>query len=196
MGEARVASLEINKPGPVVLRSRETMQFMAIPLDSAGATVQSVQAQWESTDKQVVFIRKNGQAVGGKPGMATLRVRAGNVTRTVHVTVIEGSREPYGGKKKINSRRGQGVALLRSADSVPLPGNPKLKRHHATAVSSVFLRDPNEDPLPDGETVSLYETANLVGNVPGKTPRGIIRLPPFRPAAETTGNKNFSFGLP
>lgn len=41
-------------------------------------------------------------------------------------------------------------------------------------------RPPNDDPLPDGETASLYAPHNTVGSPPGKT----------------SANRNFSFGLP
>ena len=57
------------------------------------------------------------------------------------------------------------------------------------------LRDPNEDPLPDDETGSLYQPANNVGAPPGRTRPGGL-TPSVGADGTETGNKNFSFGLP
>jgi len=53
----------------------------------------------------LIFVRKNGEAVAGKPGEATITARAGGKSATVHVTVVEGTKEPFGGKKRVDSTR-------------------------------------------------------------------------------------------
>jgi hypothetical protein len=57
------------------------------------------------------------------------------------------------------------------------------------------MRDPNDDPLPDNETSSLYQTNNLIGNPPGKKRPGALSAASSIPVTES-GNRNFTFGLP
>jgi hypothetical protein len=60
----------------------------------------------------------------------------------------------------------------------------------------MFLRDPNDDPLPDNETLSLYKRVNTVGSPPGRKRAGVAILSPRTKGDETNGNKNFTFALP
>jgi hypothetical protein len=57
------------------------------------------------------------------------------------------------------------------------------------------MRDPNDDPLPDNETTSLYQPGNLIGTPPGKKKPGALSAASAVPVTEN-GNKNFTFGLP
>lgn len=209
--EARVASIQINTQEAVVLQSREPMLFAGIPTDSEGGTIQGLRSEWESSDRQVVFISKTGQALAGKPGTAILTAKAGRLRRSVRVTVIEGSKT-FGQKKRENSRR-KPKQIARNTTppvSAKISGKPGLKRQHVSAIGhsvkagvtggraplpTLPLRDPNVDPLPDDETYSLYEPANNVGAPPGKTRPGANTRAAATEGTET-GNKNFSFGLP
>jgi RHS repeat-associated protein len=210
--EARAASIQINPSGSVVLQSRQPMLFSAIPVDSQGVTIHGLQAEWESSNRQIVFVTKNGQAVAGKPGTAILTAKAGSARESVRVTVIEGTREKFGGKKKENSRRPRRQAG-RSTPAAPITnvartfgnkkqhvssfGRPSGKKLLNTRAPGALLplRDPNEDPLPDDETGSLYQPANSVGAPPGKTRPGGL-TPSVAAEGTETGNKNFTFGLP
>jgi RHS repeat-associated protein len=210
--EARAASIQINPSGSLVLQSRQPMLFSAIPVDSQGVTIQGLQAEWESSNKQIVFINKNGQAVAGRPGTAILTAKAGRARARVRVSVIEGSREKFGGKKKENSRRPRRQAG-RSTPAGAITNVARTfdnKKQHASSFSHpagkrplntrapralLPLRDPNEDPLPDDETGSLYQPANSVGAPPGKTRPGGF-TPSVAAEGTETGNKNFTFGLP
>lgn len=58
-----------------------------------------------------------------------------------------------------------------------------------------FIRDPNDDPLPDNETSSLYQPNNLVGTPQGKKKPGALTAASAVPVSES-GIKNFNFGLP
>src|ERR1051325_4139515 len=69
--EAKVARLELNVASEIELKSRQLLQLSAIPLDTDGNAIQGLSAQWESSAKDVVFVRKNGEAVAGKTGGAT-----------------------------------------------------------------------------------------------------------------------------
>ena len=201
--EARVASLEVNPANEVTLQSRQPMLFTAIPLDAEGSTVHGLQPLWRSSDRQVIFIKKNGEAVAGKPGTAVVTARIRNQQASVRVTVVEGSKEPFGGKKKVDSTRSaleQAAAGNRSNTAVARDNDSRRKRAHAGKFAGAagvmpFIRPPNEDPLPDNETSSLYQTDNLIGTPPGKKKPGAMKAASAVAATEN-GNKNFTFGLP
>lgn len=186
--QARVASIRLNPADNVVLKSREPMVFSAIPLDSDGTTIHGLKVNWISSNKNTLFIQQDGRAIAGKPGTAVVAALVGNKRETVAVTVVEGSTENFGGKKKQNSTRKERAVAQRS----------KIKRAHALANRlsvPMFIRSPSEDPLPDDETTSLYNPVNLTGNPPGKKKAGGMAVSSAIPTSEN-GNKNFTFGLP
>jgi RHS repeat-associated protein len=202
--EARVASLEINPANEITLQSGQPIGFTAIPLDAERNTVHGIRLSWRSTDRQVIFVKKNGLAVAGKPGNAVVIARIRNQQASVRVTVIEGTKEPYGGKKKVDSTRSaaEEPAMARNRNKVPGLRYPisQRKRAHAGKWGSrpgviPFIRNPSEDPLPDNETSSLYQTDNLIGTPPGKTKAGALTIASAVSARES-GNKNFHFSLP
>ena len=207
--ESGVAALQINPAGDVVLQSQQPMVFAAIPVDDQGMTVQGLGAEWSSNNRQVVFIKENGEAIAGRPGTAILTATAGRVRESVRVTVVEGTGEEFGGKKKENSRR----APQKSARNIPLTGGPKStrksdakqKRAHSSSRSEtlasgapapMFLRDPLDDPLPDDETGSLFSPSNAVGAPPGRTTPGATTPATATDGTETPGSANFTFDVP
>lgn len=199
--EARVARLEINPEGQVRLQSRQPIVFTAVPLDGDGSAIHGLSAQWESSDKQVVFVKKNGQAVAGKPGMAVVTARAASLTASVRVIVTNGNGDRFGGKKRQDSvrsnRRGALEQQKSTRENVVAQNS---RRHHpldpaTTAVSPVPMRDPNDDPLPDNESNSLYQPANAIGSPPGRQRARATNPGPALDSIEN-GNKNFSFALP
>lgn len=183
--EARVAKLELNVAPEIELKSRQRLQLSAIPLDAQGDAIQGLTAHWESNAKDVIFVRKNGEVVAGKPGAATLKASAGSKQVTIHVRVVEGTKEPFGGKKRVDSKRSTQQALAK---------NPGLRQKRAHSVMP-FMRDPNDDPLPDNETSSLYQPNNLIGTPPGKKKPGALSAASTIAITES-GNRNFTFGLP
>ena len=200
----RLVRLQINPKSPVQLQSHERILFTAIPFDSEGSAIHGLQAEWESSDKQVVFVKRDGQALAGKPGTATVTARAGSQTASVQVIVVRGDGEPFG-KKKTDSTRNN-LRVSQHPDFRNDPGriaSRAKKRHHSAKrriLSStspyMFLRDPNDDPLPDNETISLYKPINTVGSPPGRTRAGGATRPSGTNGTETNGNKNFTFALP
>jgi hypothetical protein len=203
--EARVAALDLNPSTEVVLQSKQPFLFTATPLDQEGQAIHGLQATWESSNKQVIFVRKNGEAIAGKPGETVVTAHAGSKLSTVRVTVVAGTNERFGGKKKADSTRGpkQTAALTDNSNTqASARTTSRRKRAHTTRNGRAnaspfvpFLRDPNDDPLPDNETSSLYQPNNLVGLTPGKKPPGAFTPSPTVPVTES-GNKNFYFGLP
>ena len=204
--EGQVASIDSNVTGDITLRSREPLQLIAVPLDQEGRTIQGLKVKWDSSNKRVVFVRKNGEVLAGMPGEATLTARVGGKQKTIRVTVVEGTREPYGGKKRVDStRRPQQQALhqrMKTASEL-FPSEKKSRwQQRSHAVSKLlgprvmpFIRDPLVDPLPDNETSSLYSPNNLIGTPPGKKKPGAMTAASSLPLTES-GNRNFSFELP
>jgi hypothetical protein len=88
--EARVASIRLT-PSEVTLQSHEPASFSALPLDSRGKVIQGLHVEWESSNREVLLVNRNGEVVGGAPGNAMVTARAGGVRQSVQVTVIEGS---------------------------------------------------------------------------------------------------------
>jgi hypothetical protein len=202
----RLARLELNPQGTVQLQERESMTFSAVPFDSEGSAIHGLQAEWETSDKQIVFVRKSGEALAGKPGRAMLTARAGSLTASVEVIVSKGDGEPFGKNKSDSTRDPHRISQYPAEarnDIASRIASKGKKRHHAAnqqklsaGSSYMFLRDPNDDPLPDNETLSLFSRVNTVGAPPGKK-RGGARVPaPATGGTETNGNKNFTFGLP
>jgi hypothetical protein len=85
--EARVASLEVNVPKVVELRSGQVIIFSAVPVDFEGNAVHGLVAEWESSDSRVIFIGSDGRAVAGEPGTAFVTASAGHKKEKVQVIV-------------------------------------------------------------------------------------------------------------
>lgn len=214
---ASVVSLRINPAAEVVLQSHQPILFSAIPIDAAGSAIHALSGEWESSDQRVVSIRKSGKAVAGHPGNAILTATAGRATQTVRVTVLA-SQEEFGGKKKQDSTRAsiqinqsfRNIGVEQQSNSGPLMRNGRIKRQHSKNIihpahanlrnarsfaALLPLRNPNDDPLPDNETSSLYQAWNAVGFPSGKTRRGAL-TPALATGGTENGISNFSFALP
>lgn len=198
--EQRAVRLQINPQGEVVLQAGQPMVFAAIPVDRDARPVHGLQAEWKSSNHLAVAIKKTGQATAGKPGRAILTARAGQLRETIQVTVIAGER--FGGIKSDSSRPERRRGSLRQPD---LPQGQALKPakvarlHHgplARSTALLPLRPANEDPLPDGETSSLYMVSNAVGSPLGMTKDGAPTKGAASLVTETNGSKNFTFALP
>jgi len=208
--EARVASLRLNTGTDVLLKSRQRILFAALPLDAEGTPVHGLHAEWDSSNRQVIQVARSGEAIGGRPGTATLTVRAGRVRQTVSVTVIEGGLDQFGGQPREDSQTprhssknsGQPKANLAVAKT-------GTKRQHGKsgggAVSAALLKagappvpqhGPADNPLPDNLTSSLYSGVNGVGAPPGKTVAGAGRHAAATEGTENPGAENFSFSIP
>lgn len=99
--ETQVATLELNPNIEVALQSRQPLVFTAIPLDRQGKTIHGLRPTWESSDNQVIFIRPNGEAMAGNPGVATVTARAGSKRSSIRVTVSKGTRERFAVRKRL-----------------------------------------------------------------------------------------------
>jgi hypothetical protein len=58
------------------------------------------------------------------------------------------------------------------------------------------MRPVDEDPLPDGETGSLYQPGNATGSPPGRTTPGSSTPPAAEDGTESPGTANFNFQVP
>jgi RHS repeat-associated protein len=206
--ESEVATLRIQPAGEVVMQSDQQILLVALPENSEGNVVHGVKAEWQSSDKTVVRVKRNGEATAGRAGSATLTARLGQISETVTVTVVSSERK-FGQKKMDSTRADRELGL--STSSPPYRNTPDrdslssrvfAKSHHAArsksmtgGMSPMPLRPPGDDPLPDTETASLYQSDNATG-----APLGMKKLGSTTPAAATegteNGNKNFTFSLP
>jgi hypothetical protein len=200
---AQVSSISTNVGAQLSVRSREPLILSGVPLDLSGNIVSGVSVEWQSNNREVVFIKKNGQAVAGRPGNAIVTGTAGGARTQIHVTVVAGS-AAYGGKKRQNSTRSvtQRRAEETTNQTQASARKKRSKRHHPRSLSNATPSVPalpmwneNYDPLPDTETNSLYQPSNNVGSPPGKKLPGGMTASSAVQATES-GNKNFSFGLP
>jgi len=78
----------------------------------SSATVQGLHAEWESSDREVIYVNKDGEAIAGKPGTATLTVRAGRISQRVHV------HGPRGWIGRLRRQEEAGLKLARETGGV------------------------------------------------------------------------------
>lgn len=209
-----VVAIKTNIRSHLTLRSHEPVQLAASPLDSDGNVVQGLAAKWTSSNREVVFVDKAGRAMGGRQGTAIVTATVGTAHQNVRVTVVEGT---FRNKKTVDSRRAatHNDLELKSSQLARLTKLTKSTRasesesHHVRTSllsrrnsripvslnSTALIRDPNDDPLPDNETSSLYDPTNTVGKPRGKLRPGGKTVTVATGGTET-GNKNFSFGIP
>jgi hypothetical protein len=199
--EGGVASLEMNPTGNVQLKARQPMLFSAVPVDSAGAAIHGLHAEWESSDKNVVVVRKSGMATGHRAGTAVLTAKVGSARQSVNVTVVPESQEEFGGEKQqalIPTNQEDSLNRTRMTASGGAIGKARTRQAHGANESSyragrsgaplpMPLNSPNFDPLPDGETSLLYQAANTVGKP---------SIPTIEPVIPPNGNSNFTVAFP
>jgi len=206
--EARVAAIRINTGAEVLLQSRQTMSFVAVPLASDGSPIHGLQAEWRSSNRHVVQISRQGQAIAGRPGDAILTAQAGSARTTVHAIVSDRSLDQSGGQQK------QGAQPLTSHpdNKATLTGTETRFLNHTNSGRAARLRirpavtmtniiyppphGPGDDPLPDNQTNSLYQAANAVGSPPGKTIPGAQMPSAAVDGTENPGSQNFTFEIP
>jgi RHS repeat-associated protein len=190
--EARVSSIRISPKDDIVLESGKSILFSAVPVDIEGAAVQGLSCEWTTSDKGVVTISKTGEALGGKPGRATITAAAGQVTQSKVVNVVEAMSGEFGPPKPKSTRKRK--TATGAAEETSAGTNAEKRRHHLSSFIPP-LRPVDEDPLPDDETVSLYNLHNVVGSPPGQTiPGGLT--PSVAASGTEHGNQNFTFALP
>jgi len=212
--EGRVTSLQVSSGANLTLESRQRILLSAIPLDVNGAPIHGLHAEWQSSDQGVIFVRKNGEAIAGRPGAAILTAQAGLIRQIIAVTVLAGTLDEFGGSEKETSTRSQRQRALNSSRSIPrtavakrnhpVDGIYRGDRNPGSAVrdKSTMLPnprppccDPDYDPLPDNETSSLYQASNATGSPRGKKKAGAL-TPATATDGNENGNQNFMFGLP
>lgn len=219
--EVKVAKIAVSPAGDLTLQAQQPLSLVAIPTDRDGEAIHGLTAEWESSDPQVVFISRDGQAKALKVGRAQLTARVAGKQEKIKVEVVAGER--FGGKKKKDSTRQdieqrqqedslKPVSRLAGARSVPAVWSrsegsifsgaaeraPRRPAKTAKVVrAALVVRPPAEnDTLPDTETGSLYTPTNDVGTPPGRTETGAATPPAAMGGTEQPGSSNFNFGIP
>lgn len=147
--------------GPLVLQSMEPINLTAVPLDANGNTVSGAQPWWYSTDRSVVFVSKDGQAVAGNPGTALLTAHLGTIKAAVLVTVVPNS-QPYGGQKPDSTRvvtPTLSVPSLPKALPTPYPTPSPLSAPPKIGKRAGDVRFVNAGWTPDAEPPAKKKTA-------------------------------------
>ena len=181
--EVRVARLKLNFADDSWVASKQRFAAGAVPLDENGNAIHGLTAEWTTSDKQVVFVTKDGRAIAGRPGTARLIARAGSKQESVKINVYDDgrtTRPATAGSKRYSKRE---VLLAR-----------KQKRQALFAHSPSPI--PPDDRLPDSETDTLYEPRNDVGKPEGRTEAAAQTAAAANGARETVGSANYTFGVP
>lgn len=208
--KTKVRSLVVNPQGEVVMEPEERQLFSAIPVDAGGQAIQGLTAEWESGDGRIVSVTRDGEATAIRPGRAQLSAKAGTKRVVVNVHVVPGGGEKFGRKKQASTKgtqtRESGTLVSQVSFTTASDARPRLSVVPARfepiaktpAAAPVFnSRAPEDDPLPDDQTGSLYLPANDVGTPPGKTEPGASTAPAaVASGTETPGSANFSLSVP
>jgi RHS repeat-associated protein len=200
--EVKVARIEIKPQDDIVLQAEQPIVLAAIPVDKDDNAIQGLAAEWESSDESVVKISKGGHAVAVNPGRARLTASVGNRTEALKVTVVS-SAGKFGGRKPDSVRAVSGIrkdsreTVLASRFRAAQQRDLAQRSHKPSTITSPLpLRSPEQDPLPDEETGSLYQPSNTVGSPPGRTTPGAQTPPAAVDGTEMPGSNNFTFNVP
>jgi RHS repeat-associated protein len=200
--EVKVASLQIKPEGDIVLQVEQPVELSAIPVDSGGNAIQGLVAEWESSNEGVVKVTQDGHAVAVNVGTTQLTASAGNMRKVLKVTVVAGAGK-FGGTKRdsvraVSSIRKDSKETNLAARLITTPQKGSARRAHFTSSppAPLPLRPANEDPLPDGETGSLYQPGNTVGSPPGRTTPGAPTPPAAFDGTEMPGSNDFTLDVP
>jgi len=187
--EAKVASVKIDLDGDLTIESGRRRILIAIPLDKDGSPIHGLLAEWESSEKNIIAITKDGRAMAGNPGKARLTAGAGQQRATVKVNVIGAP----------TAEQNLMVGRANIIDALREFRRGRQHKHHARLVSPTPQQGQSQPfgaRLPDAEASSLYWAQNDVGAPPGKTEPGAATPPAAIAGAETPLSSNFSFGVP
>lgn len=201
--ELKVARIEIKPQSDIVLQVEQPIVLAAIPVDKDGNAIQGLVAEWESSDENIVKVTKGGDAVAVNPGKARLTASVSNRQEALKVTVVSGIGK-FGGVKQdsvraVSSIRKDSKEIKLAAMRLKVAQQRDLvqRAHHTISRPSPLpMRAPDQDPLPDGETGSLYAPGNSVGTPPGRTTPGAATPPTAIDGTEMPGSNNFTFDVP
>jgi RHS repeat-associated protein len=184
--EVQVSTIRVNPRGNIKLRVEESMQFTGVPVDAADSAINGLGIQWSSSDPKIVSIDRKGRAFGVNPGKAMLTASAGTVAVSIDVTIT-------------SEKRKDRKQVLEASNRKSGKNGSGTRAHHAVASAPPAMlmsgRDPNDDPLGEDETSSLYEPINIVGSPEGKIkPMTTLTSGPGQPTE--TGTTNFTLNIP
>lgn len=205
-----VARLETTPRSEITLESEQPFIFSAIPMTSSDEAIQGLAAQWQSSNPQIVSIQGNGEATAGSPGLAQITASIDNKQASILVNVVPRTGGPFGGKKPTSTRSetGAGSFAPQHKDSsfelaLHRKRASKVSKSGADAGKEMMtftpkpLRSPDDDPLPDTETKSLYTPVNKVGHPKGRTEMSAMTVAAATSnSGETPLSSNFNFAVP
>jgi RHS repeat-associated protein len=191
--ETRVARIALKQPIDSVVESNERFVLSGIPEDADGNAIHGLWAEWESSDRSVVAVTKDGEAWAGKPGKALLKATAGSKQEVFHLTVVDTGNQSRLLSNPLSSLEDERRLLVAQSQTATRPvrsGRDRLRAHSLSMIQS------GPEQLPDYEIPSIYQPGNALGSVQGKTAPGAQTPAAATDGTEMPGSSNFSFSLP
>lgn len=187
--KSKVSKLESSLPSKIELQTREKMNFFAVPVDNKKKALHGLEVEYQSTNPEVVFINKQGQATGGKPGTAEVIVSAGAQQLRYQVTVVPPAKAPKKTTQKIGSNSGRAkiykgtYSFANTRKIARTYANRNYAKIMSAAVQGGSAPPPNYAPY-------------AVGKPPLKTEPGSPNPPAAMVGTERPGSANYSFNVP
>lgn len=163
----------------------ERRVFAVVPRDANGNAVHGLSAAWVSNNPAVVEIAPNGEARAVSVGNAVLTASIGARTRIISVSVTR----PVSPTVKANEfkrEEGKAKAAPRRAILLKRKGEAKKSLSPTALVQGGYTEDQQR----------LFGANNAVGTPPGRTQPGGTTSGVASGSAETSGDENFTFGVP
>jgi RHS repeat-associated protein len=182
--EARVFKIQLNVETEQWVAPEQKFAIGGVPFDKDGRPVHGLTVEWSTSDREIVFVTKDGRAIAGRHGSARLIARAGKKQASVKVNV-------YDNNQGRSENAGSGsIPRNRKKEFIARAGKSKILFAHP------FMPSGTDDRLPDSDTSSLYQPINQVGTPEGKTEAPATTPPAATGGTETPGSANYSFAVP
>ena len=148
-----LATIQVT-PDPITLAQQQTSQLQVSVLDTQGQLVTGVSVTFTATDAEVASVTNTGLVTASKSGTAGIRIKAGDLSHLVPVTVTAVS------------------------NAIVVTPNPGVVAQNATLQLTAVVNDLNGLPIP-GAPVAFQSAAPLIAMV---SPAGLVT--PLGPAGQ------------
>ena len=184
-----MVKLESSLPSKIQLETREKMNFSAVPVDNDKKALHGLEVEYQSSNPEVVFVKKNGEAWGAKPGTAEVIVSAGAGQLRYQITVVAPAKPPRKGEQKIGSNSG-GAKIYKLPVKFSKTRNIVSTYKGRNTLKKVSLAMQGGAPPPSNHQPLL------IGRPPLKTEPGSANPPAAMDGTERPGSADFSFTTP
>ena len=188
--KSKVGKLESSLPNKIELQTREKMNFFAVPVDSQKKALHGLEVEYQSLNPEIVFINKQGEAMGGKPGTTEVLISSGAQQLRYQVTVVAPPKRPRKEAQKIGSNSGKAkiYKIGASFSNTRKIVRTYAKRNYAKTANAAVQYG---TPPPQGNHAPY-----AIGTPPRKTESGAPNPPAAMDGTERPGSANYSFTTP